>query len=244
MDEDTMVIGAYQDRNKASKNRTGSVYVYRRQEGTHWALEKKISPPDNGNAKYFGRFVAIKGNRIAVGDRAYDTRPRSELKLAKLPPMGAFWVYEHNTSTGDWTEPNPVTTNYGCDGWFGASLAFTDNLGLLVGCPREDKKAGAVYYYEPSNAGYVLRQKMVASGLGKGVGSADKVSVHGSVMTVGTDKGVHLFLRVNNTWVNKAEIVPPEESDGFGNGVAMSGNQVIVSSDSNVYFYELVDIHV
>mmetsp|Transcript_18558 Transcript_18558/g.32645 ORF Transcript_18558/g.32645 Transcript_18558/m.32645 type:complete len:1114 (+) Transcript_18558:41-3382(+) len=222
--KDIVVIGAYQDR----EGKIGSVYIYR-QKDSHWALERKLTPPDDGKITNFGIAIAIRGNRIAVGDYSYNE-----------PKKGAVWVYEYDSSSKNWTELSDVMTNADCDNWFGASLAFTYDYGLLIGCPREDKNVGAVYYYEPSDTGYVFRQKMVASdgdgGRGDKTGYMNQLSVYNNVMVV----GIYIFLRINDVWVETKKIVSPEESQKFVNKLAMSGNHILVSSRHNAYFYELV----
>eukprot|EP00584_Thalassiosira_punctigera_P026886 CAMPEP_0172578946 /NCGR_PEP_ID=MMETSP1067-20121228/138996_1 /TAXON_ID=265564 ORGANISM="Thalassiosira punctigera, Strain Tpunct2005C2" /NCGR_SAMPLE_ID=MMETSP1067 /ASSEMBLY_ACC=CAM_ASM_000444 /LENGTH=590 /DNA_ID=CAMNT_0013371653 /DNA_START=212 /DNA_END=1984 /DNA_ORIENTATION=+ len=228
-----MVIGAHRDGDR----NIGSVYIYR-EKGSQWVLEEKLEPADDGKILYFGMYVAIRGTRVAVSDRAYNRTVRDGPGR-----KGGFWVYDYDPSSESWIELNQVTTNNDCDDWFGASLAFTPDLGLLVGCPWEDDKAGAVFYYELSDAGYVLRQKLVVSDGGKMLGDSNRIAVHGNAMLLGsqTSGAAYIFFLVNGVWVKAENIVGPRESKKFGNKIAMAGNRILVSSKHNAYIYGLVE---
>lgn len=237
MDDDVMVIGAYNDRDIERK--IGSAYVYRH-NGNLWEFEAKLAPPDDGKIADFGRVVAIMRNFIAIGDQAYDP-------LSKPKHKGAVWIYEYNTSSKSWSLLQ-FMRNDDCDNWFGSSVSFTYDLGLLVGCAKDDDEAGAVFYYEPSSsAGYALRQKITTSDRDARdlIAQADSMAVYSNVMAVGTGKAkngsVYIFLKKNDAWVEVEKIPSPPDQVNFGRGVAMSGGNLIVSADHNAFYYELIE---
>ncbi|KAK1732664.1 hypothetical protein QTG54_016641 [Skeletonema marinoi] len=240
MDDDVMVIGAYNDRDIERK--IGSVYVYRHNHnGNLWEFEVKLAPPDDGKIADFGRVVTIMQNLIAVGDQAYDP-------LSKPKHKGAVWIYEYNTSSNRWSLLKFIR-NDDCDNWFGSSVSFTYDRGLLVGCAKDDDEAGALFYYElsSSNVGYVLRQKITTSDRDAIdlIAQANSVAVYSNVMAVGTGRAengaVYIFLRKNDVWVETEKIVSPPDQEQFGRNVAMSGRNVIVSAGRNAFYYELIE---
>ncbi|KAL9188109.1 hypothetical protein ACHAXT_006487 [Thalassiosira profunda] len=240
--EDAMAIGAYQDR----VGKKGSVYIYRHKEDG-WTLEQKLAPVDE-KIRNFGMAVAIKGSRIAVGDRAFGGTGDEKLDPPGLK-KGAVWLYEHNRATQKWTQMNEIMTSDQCSNWFGVSLAFTYDYGLLIGCPRDDMNAGSVYYYAPSETGYEFIQRIVPRQRGPNMmfGDMDQISVYGNALVVGTDTKsadgtVHVFLRNNGVWVEEGMIEPPTEDDlRFGVRVSTSGRNIGVSSWHNSFFYEVVE---
>lgn len=76
-------------------------------------------------------------------------------------------MYEYDSSSKSWNQLNDIMRNGDCDNWFGHSLAFTHEQGLMIGCPQENERAGAVYYYVQSDTSngkqYVLEQKIMPS---------------------------------------------------------------------------------
>ena len=241
--EDVLVIGALQDR----EGKIGSAYIYRRNpDTTMWEFEHKLAPPNDENKIFnFGMVIAIRGNRIAVGDRSYGLESNESGPARK----GAVWLYDYDPVSKEWTQPfGEVMTSEVCDNWFGVMLAFTYDYGLLVGCAQDDFRAGSVHYYEPSDKGYVFKQTVVASFRAKNdfFGNLEQISVYGNVMVVGIDKNkdgkVFVFLRKDGVWVEEAIIESPNEDNRkFGNRVRMSENNIIVSSWYNAYFYELTE---
>ena len=236
---DCLVIGAYQDR----EGKIGSIYIYRQKEAGAWKFEEKIAPPDDNKIENFGMAVSINGNRIAVGDRAYGGN-----KTSTDPKKGAVWVYNYDTASKNWSQLNNMIRNDDCPAFFGVSLDFTFDYGLLIGCPMADKRAGAVYYYEPSGTGYVFRQKITASDKSPSdkIGMMEQISVYGNVMVVGTDTSregsVYVFLRLNGAWIQVKKIESPaDEARKFGTRVALSENNLVVSSWFNAHFYELIE---
>ena len=237
---DIMVVGALQDR----EGKIGSAFIYRRNPDTgRWDFEQKLEPPnDEGKIFNFGQVTAIQGNRIAIGDRSYNRERNTP------GPKGAVWLYEYDPLTKNWTQPfGEVMTSQLCDNWFGVMLAFTYDAGLVVGCSQDDNKLGSLLYYEPSDKGYeyIFKQKIVASTRIKNdsFGGLDRVSVYGNVLVVSVGKGnngrVHVFLRKDDVWVE--ETIIDSEGENFGNRVRVSGNNIIVSSLYNAYFYALAE---
>ena len=232
------MVGAYQDR----EGKIGSAYIYRK-GGSEWSLEQKLAPSDEQIVN-FGMAVAIKGDIIAVGDRAYGAYVNVNNDGPKR--KGAVWLYEYDSLSKNWVQLGTAITNEDCDNFFGVSLAFSYDGGLLVGCALDDNNAGSVYYYEPSHTGYSFRQKIVAMDRERGdmFGNMEQVSTHSNVMLVGTEKGnAYFFLRTDGVWVEEMKIESPDKTRDYryADRVALSENNVLISSRYNAYFYELVE---
>ena len=136
VDGDVMVVGATGDR----EGDVGSAFVYRRNE-TGWVEEATLAP-DDSNLDSFGAVVSVKGDLIAVGDYKYGVYDK-----------GAVFLYQYNSSVNLWNQINDPLMNDDCDGRFGSEVVLMEDGGLMIGCYAENDDAGAVYFYEKSDAG-------------------------------------------------------------------------------------------
>ena len=225
IDGDVLVVGAQDDQDEF----IGSAYIYRR-SGSMWTQEAKLAP-DDSNLEDFGWYVAIKGNIIAVSDCN----------------EGAIFIYEFDSLFNSWIYLQVQVMNDKCDAYFGSTLAFSQDGGLLIGCTGDVSNTGAVFYYTSSSGEgqYVFQQKFVASDGAPDdhFGRWGTVAVDGNVMVVGTpedpSRGVYLFTKQDDLWVEVHKINSPDESSHFGGRVALSGNKLIVASSENAYSYTL-----
>ena len=211
-----------------------SAFVYRRNE-TGWVEEAKLAP-DDSNLDVLGYAVSVKGDLIAVGDYWYGDDDK-----------GAVFLYQYNSSVNSWNQINGPLMNDDCDGYFSISVVLTEDDGLMIGCRRENVYAGAVYFYEKSDDGdeFIFRQKLTAS---DGApydffGATGRIAVDGNVTVIGTEiytnGTAHIFRRENDVWTEGAIIYAPPGSLYFGEEIAISGNDIMITSDQNVYLYSI-----
>ena len=113
-----------------------SAFIFRRNKTT-WVREEKLVPEDH-NATSFGYSVSVRKDVVAVSNG-----------------NGFVFVYEYSpySSQAPWTSVDHVTlTNDECDGGFGHRLELVQDQGILVACPGDNYKNGAVYYYTSRRA--------------------------------------------------------------------------------------------
>ena len=85
---DRIVVGAPYDDDKGESS--GSAYVYERQGNGSWAQASKLVANDGATEDYFGRSVAISGDRIVVGAPYDDDKGESS---------GSAYTFELDTGT-------------------------------------------------------------------------------------------------------------------------------------------------
>jgi len=206
--------------------------LYHRRNQTFWVIEDEdpLWPKAPGLASEFNRqSVSMKNNTIAFGDYI----------------NGRVNVYEYNPIINSLTPLSSLKKD-DCKSWYGSSVTMTDRRELLVGCFGDNDAAGAVYYYTMSrNRDYVLKQIIDSVDGTIGDWFGNHVAVDGNFMVVGKRKDfggkAYVFKRANqNEWIELAVIdAPTPRSKHFGRFVAISGREILIESDRNVYYYTL-----
>lgn len=218
---DTMVVGApFGDETSLA----GTAYVYRRKENS-WILEAEL----DSRSRSFGEDVSIGENIIVVS--GYYNQKRT-LFLFEYDPTIKMWKKLHHIQ-----EPE-----HDCGVAFGATLAFTDDNELVVGCPSEKSDKGSLYYYVLDDGKYKFIQKITASDGVEGDFFGDQVSVSEDIMLVGapgakTTGHAYIFQLIDGVWVETGIIISPFREDDFGDSLSLSGNKMIISSQNGAYYY-------
>jgi hypothetical protein len=244
VDGDVIVVGASMIGDDV---RTGAVYVYRLNVDENgqstWDLEATLVADDAADSPYeeFGNVVSVKGNTIVVGDENHGNMN-----------SGAAYVYQYDPDTTSWLQAGSPITNDECESYFGTAVAIMENGNLLISCPRDNYRRGAVFYYTRSTESdyeYVMQQKIVSAD-GKSDdefgGSYKTIAVDGNTMAIGTGsrERVYIFhLQDDDVWNEVSYIDEPAGFNvvQFGSNLAMSGNKLLIRSSGNAYFYELED---
>ena len=192
LDNDTLAVGVREeDSNQTtitndnstassnnSNNSSGAVYVYKR-TGTTWAQEAYVKASNNDAIDYFGHWVALYGDTMAVGAKFEDsnqTTITNDNSTASSDDSssasGAVYVYKRTGTT--WAQEAYVkASNNDASDHFGSSVAL-DNNTLAVGAYGEDSSqdtitngttssdnnsssgSGAVYVYNWAPSGPLL----------------------------------------------------------------------------------------
>ncbi len=176
---DTIVVGAYlEDSNQSgvtngstasADNSTadaGAAYVFKR-TGVNWAQEAYLKAPNPGGTDYFGAYVAVNGNLIAVGAFNEDSNQATISNNAtasadnSLSNAGAVYIFRR---TGvNWAQEAYVKAeNVDAGDQFGVNVSISGDT-VIVGANFEDSNqntitqnasaddsanaAGAVYVY-------------------------------------------------------------------------------------------------
>ncbi|MCB0663953.1 MAG: hypothetical protein KDC24_14495, partial [Saprospiraceae bacterium] len=125
---DYLAVGA-PDEDIAGDDNLGSVYVYRRNNGT-WSQSAKLTSPTNDTYKQFGNGVATDGDYIAVGS---------------FNDLQGGQVYIYTRSGNNWSKtadivPSPAAVS------FGSAIAFMGDM-VLIGARGDRNGEGSVYVY-------------------------------------------------------------------------------------------------
>jgi hypothetical protein len=142
---DVLAVGAVGD--DSGTPNSGAVYLFERNRGgpDNWGLIKKVKSPTPQDNAEFGWSVALRGDRLVVGE------PRRDDDFAD---QGRVFVFERNQDgTDQWgfvTRIDPPAPQL--QAWFGASVALINDR-IAVSAPYEDSgtatNAGAVYLFQP-----------------------------------------------------------------------------------------------
>ena len=238
---DTIVVGAWGDDD--NDDRSGSVYVYERDEGgsNNWGQVKKILASDGGFLSSFGNSVGMSGDTIAVGSR-WDYNGGT---------TGSAYIYERDEGgNNNWGEVKKIVALDAEDfDVFGASVAISGDT-VVVGANWNDdngKDSGSAYVYGRNNGGNnnwgQIRKILPSDGtVADSFGAS--VAISGNTVVVGAYKdddnggssgSAYVFRRNsggNNNWGQVKKILPSDGTAGdwFGASVAVSGDTVAVGA--------------
>lgn len=257
LDGDTLVIGAYgedsggTDPKDNSVPDSGAVYVFVRQ-GETWSQEAYLKSAVPSPTAWFGRRVAVKDNRIAVGAYGDDRFGEN---------AGSAAIFERRAGT--WIQvAELISSNAGSGDQFGSSVALTTNT-LIVsafgeasgnGDPSDDStpSAGAAYAFSLDGAAYPETAYIKANKpnardwFGVSLTVSDELLVVGAygddadAPDPGTSPGsfargsgaVHIFERHGATFAPRDFLKAhnPDAGDNFGASVALKGDRLLVGA--------------
>jgi hypothetical protein len=258
IDRDFAVVSSVLDDLGVFENE-GSAYIYERSLlGPGWVERQKLTsqvPLDEAN---FGTGVSISGNVIAV----------SEPHPFSTTQVGVVYPFRRDPSqplTAQWSQEGPaLTASDGLPGdYFGGWAPFyqhavsTNGNLIVVGALGADvgghSSAGKIYLfeYQGGSTPWIEVEDLTAPTPQAGGGFGTAVAISGRKIIVGapgTDvthsnqglAAVYRYDTVLAAWVLEQHLLAsdPAEGAGFGQTVAIDGNNVIVGAPgrSTVYF--------
>ena len=137
IDEDTAVIGAFQDDDDGTDS--GSAYVFLR-SGTNWTQQAKLTAIDAAAADLFGITVDIVGDTAIVGALNDDDNGSNS---------GSAYVFSRSGS--NWTEQAKLTASDGApNDIFGFNVSVDGNTVAVAAFLNDDAgtDSGSVYFFE------------------------------------------------------------------------------------------------
>ncbi|CAM2068467.1 Immunoglobulin domain-containing protein [Sulfidibacter corallicola] len=208
-------------------NGRGAVYLYT-YSGGRWNYRTYLSPSQSGSQR-FGAALEIHATQVAVG------RPGAS-------NQGAVSMYTFNGSR--LVSPIEITSaTQGNNAQFGASLAMTDDL-VLVGAPYDNR--GRVFSFRRIGGTWIQEfefQPPPSGGRYYPV-FGRSVAIDGNRVVIGGPSGrspysvVSVFERVGDAWARLVDWRPADILN-FGEGVAISGPNVLVGTQSSAHFHHL-----
>lgn len=238
---DTVIVGAFAD-DVSSNTNQGSAYVFVR-SGSTWSQQQKLTALDGAAEDYFGWSVAISAGTAIISSYLDDIGANAN--------QGSAYVFVRSGST--WSQQQQLTATAGAaDDTFGISVSISEDT-AIVGAYLDDVGAnvnqGSAYVFVRSGTSWTQQQQLTASDGAVSDTFGISVSISGDTAVVGAnfddvganpDQGsAYVFERAGTTWTQRARLTDNSgaASDFFGNGVAVSGDKIVVGapySDASV----------
>ena len=137
LDGDRAVIGA-QNTNVGAKFQVGTAYVFERDANGTWSETATLQHSDRLGADFFGRVVAVSGERALIG------APEKGF-LDQYDAKGLVYLFERN-GDGTWSEKDKFTSS---------DVDFNDGFGQAISLDGDNAMIGTefaetAYYFEAS----------------------------------------------------------------------------------------------
>jgi hypothetical protein len=231
---DRIVVGARYDDDQGTES--GSAYVFDRDSEGQYHEVAKLLAPDGAAYHWFGRSVAVSGDRIFVGVERDDDLGSSS---------GSVYVFERDSS-GSFTPVAKLIADDGvADDHFGIAIALAGER-ILVAAPFRDDHggdSGGVYVFAPDGVGgYAQMAKLTAADgafndqFGISVAASADWIVVGALFDddLGEDSGSAYVFEPSGSdgYVQVAKLTAADGAAGdhFGWSVAVSGEQIVVGA--------------
>ena len=212
----------------------------------------KLTAAVNAEFDRFGYSVAVYGTVVVVGAYFYDGEKGAVYVFAK-PSTDGGWG--NSTETAILTASDGDD-----DDQFGYSVAVDDDTVVVGARHDDEKKGSAYFFVKPTTSnGWAdwddstdsETAKLTASDSEKSDEFGYSVALNGDTVVIGAynDKideddesnrsgSAYMFAKPEDGWVNSIETaklilpagVEPEESDNFGNSVAVDGESIMVGA--------------
>ena len=225
------LVGAPDDGDVLPKS--GAAYVFEF-DGAAWVEAAKLTASDADADDYFGRAVAISGDRALVGNGMDDGVGINS---------GSAYVFEYDGTS--WVEVAKLTASDAkAKAQFGFSVAIAGDRALIGAKSDTDVgggNSGSAYVFEFNGVTWSEVQKLTASDAQKNDGYGFSVDISGDrflIGALGEDSGGHnsgsayVYELDGVSWVEVAKLTAsdPAADDLFGFSVAISGNRALVGS--------------
>jgi len=167
------------------------------------AQQAYLKASNTAEDQYFGRFVAISGDTLAVGAWEEDsnaTGVNGDQSNQLAPDSGAVYVFVRNGTT--WTQQAYLkASNTGAGDFFGYPVALSGDT-LVVGAPGEDSNATGVNGNQSDNS-------------------------------APNSGAAYVFVRTGTNWSQQAYLKPSntQQDEHFGGSLAIAGDTVVVGAD-------------
>ncbi len=226
---DVAVIGAHNDDDNGSGS--GSAYIFR-YDGMDWVEEAKLLPSDGAPDDYFGRSVAISGNTAVIGANGDDDNGDRS---------GSAYVFRYDGTT--WFEEAKLLPADGTSGdRFGYAVALSGDA-VVIGTLNDE----SAYVFRYDGSSWVEEDKLLPSDP-PATWFGEFVSISGDCVVIGAwcddDNGAYsgsaYVFRYDpgapGNWIEEAKLLASDGAagDNFGNGVAVSGDTIVVGARNNV----------
>ena len=229
LDGETALVGAPLEQDPNGRA-AGAAYAFVR-AGDEWTQQAKLVPEDGDDGDSFGWSVALDGDTALVGAEG-DEDPHGE-------HGGSAYVFRRRN--GEWRQQAKLVPDDG-SAWsrFGGSVALSRDT-ALVGADG----ANTAYVFGREGGNWTEQATLTPGGGDGGrFGIATALSGSGETALVGaytaSPKGsasgaAYVFGRNEGRWTRQATLVAADgdESDAFGNSVAVTDETALVGADQD-----------
>lgn len=231
LENDTLVVGALEDRVSFGGIDAAMAYVYER-EGGDWNLAAELRSSDEHAPNRFAASVAMEGDLILVGTPEDNTVASLAGAAYVFRKMGGVWVEEQKLA--------PAGLAPGAS--FGQAVEISDGQ-LLVGAPLDkvngEPLKGIVYTFNSTPSGWVQDQTLTGPEPGDVFGRV--LSADGDTLVVGrtsdhaagqSSGAAYVFRRVNGQWQYEQQLLGSDITafSTFGSAVDVNGDTIIVGA--------------
>lgn len=228
MSGDTIVVGApYAKLN--GETEAGVAYVFTQSDGV-WKQQARLTAAAPRGDDFFGRSVAVEGDRLVVGADMDDT--------AAGVNAGSAFVFARSGAT--WTRIamlQPSDADIGVE--FGGKVAISGDT-VMITAVGQLYDQGALYVFAPSGSGWSERARLTAGDGQPNDRFGQSLALDGDTAVVGaaaegpddTSAGAaYRFTRLGGVWYPEARLTAAEGplSRGVGQAVAVRGRVIAVS---------------
>jgi hypothetical protein len=242
VDGDVAVVGA--DLHDSEGFNAGAAYVFRYDDRSRrWRREAKLTSSDSDSLDFFGWWVAVSGDVIAVGATGDDERAAS---------AGAVYVFRYDAVSREWIEEAKLTAaDADVADRFGRSVSVSGEV-ILVGSQFDDDIAGDsgsgyVFRFDPASGQWAQEAKLTASDAGFRDNLGVSVAIDGNVALLGAHSesrgalvtsGAAYVFRLNEgtgQWQQESKLTASdaENADFFGISVALEGDVALIGAFRN-----------
>ncbi|MFQ5705040.1 MAG: choice-of-anchor B family protein [Gemmatimonadales bacterium] len=222
-DGNTLLVGA-----TVRDSSTGAVYVFVKDGSEEWTEATVLTAGDGSPGDAFGRAIAISGDRALIASWAQNDN------------TGAVYVFTRDGS-GNWSQSAKLVGSDVTSGmWFGQAVALDGDV-ALVGVPRSNQSAGAVYVFRRDSSGaWNEEAKLAPSDLTQNDNFGSTVAISGDRALLGAP-GQQRFTGTayafsydaeSGTWRQGAKLMPfdgPRRAQ-FSAAIGFTGDEVWVGA--------------
>lgn len=233
IDGDRALVGASSE-DSCGEN-AGAAYIYERDAASdHWYEAAKLVPDDCLLGLFFGRSVALSGDRAIVA---------AANEFFASTQSNAAYIFERDT-TGTWTQTSKLSiTTEADEGPFAASVSLEKDRALITtwGDPSDGGYSGAAYIFEyhPKAKRWIKTARLTGSGGthdgifgGAAALDGDRAVVSASSYFQPHAGSIYIFERdpATDTWSEAAHF---GDIDDFFISVAIEGDHVLVGESKD-----------
>ena len=222
IDGDRVVVGA------GTAGATGAAYVFERIGGV-WQETAKLTPNESHPVNYFGRSVAVSGDRILVGAPTVSGVAGSQFEETYVFELG---------QTG-WVQTTKLDkTGAGVGSWFGTNVRLDGDLAAVIApiASNPGCKIGKCYLYEHEN-GVWKTVDVITPTIPQGGFFGASLDLREDRVAIGSTAGalfwggeptVEVFLRDGDDWKLELFMGGSEYVDSFGRWVDLRDDALMV----------------
>ena len=155
IDGSTAIVGASGD-SRCGEN-AGAAYIFERDEGGEWMSEARLEPDDCADGLFFGKSVAVSGDRAAV--------------VSYVPGYAGaanntIYLFERDAGTRTWAQTAQIRQPPGhSEGSFAATISLDGDRLLVTTAGDASRRSvgGAAYIYDYSDGSWRISARLSGS---------------------------------------------------------------------------------